>query len=73
MKQWIFIGCLLALPGCGGGLSSGHDSAWDTYDYRYAPPGSGSLYDNYGYQDNDEYYRPPQSFGCNPDNIEMCQ
>ncbi len=80
MNQWIIksVACMVLMgtvAACNSSTGSNRDSVWSTYDYRHAPPGAAPVqptYDYY-YQDNDEYYTPPSSFGCNPDNIHMCE
>jgi hypothetical protein len=58
------------------GNSTPRDSVWNSYDHRHPVPEASGLpassYQRY-YQDNDDYYTPPSDFGCDPDNLHMCE
>jgi hypothetical protein len=78
MVLWL-VCAAFCLSGCGNNVGSGYaDSAWDSYDYRHPVPtgttGASPYYDSgVQYQDNDSYYTPPTSYGCQLDNNQMCE
>ncbi len=64
------------LAACTSNVGGRRGSVWDTYDYRHPVPGGVGLptYGNdYYYSDNDSTYTNPDSFGCSPDNLHMCE
>lgn len=64
----------VVLSACTSSVGGRRGSVWETYDYRHPVPGGVGL-PNYGnnYYDNDSSYTQPDSFGCSPDNITMCE
>ena len=65
------LGVTLCMCACGSMVRNDQD-IWNTYDYRHPVPGDVDV-PAYYYQDNDDAYTPPRDFGCDPDNIQMCE
>jgi hypothetical protein len=71
-KHLILLCTALLMAGCSG--SGTNDSTWSNVDYRHPVPteGDASIY-NDQYQDNDDNYTPPQSYGCTMDFGQVCE